>query len=86
VIILIPVASVLAIILVSVAISLGITRPLRRLSEGAVAMSQGNLDQSIEVRSRDEIGQLAQSFNEMAAAVSEVDKMKSEFVTIASHE
>ncbi len=86
VIILITVASVLAIILVSVAISLGITRPLRRLTEGAVAMSHGNLNQSIEVRSRDEIGQLAQSFNEMAAAVSEVDKMKSEFVTIASHE
>lgn len=86
VIILITVASVLAIILVSVAITLGITRPLRRLTEGAVAMSHGNLNQSIEVRSRDEIGQLARSFNEMAAAVSEVDKMKSEFVTIASHE
>ncbi len=83
---LITVASVLAIILVSVVISMGITRPLRRLTEGAVAMSRGDLNQSIEVHSRDEIGQLARSFNEMAASVAEVDKMKSEFVTIASHE
>ena len=78
--------SVLAIILVSVAISLGITNPLRRLSEVAVAMTRGDLNQSIEVKSGDEIGQLAKSFNEMAAAVAEVDEMKSEFVTIASHE
>jgi signal transduction histidine kinase len=56
------------------------------LTTGAVAISKGNFDQSIEVKSRDEIGQLAQSFNEMARAVSEVDKMKSDFVTIASHE
>ena len=86
VIALITVASVLAIIVVSVVISLGITRPLRRLTEGAVAMSHGDLNQSIEVHSRGEIGQLARSFNEMAASVTEVDKMKSEFVTIASHE
>lgn len=85
-IVLITAAAVLAIILVSVALSLGITRPLRRLTEGAVAMGRGQLNQSIEVHSRDEIGQLARSFNEMAAAVTEVDKMKSEFVTIASHE
>jgi signal transduction histidine kinase len=83
---LITIVSVAAIIIASVVISLGITRPLRRLSEGAVAMSRGDLNQTIEVNSKDEIGQLARSFNEMAASVAEVDKMKSEFVTIASHE
>lgn len=70
----------------SIAISMNITRPLKRLTAGAVAMSQGELDQSIEVKSRDEIGELARAFNGMAAAISEVDRMKSEFVTIASHE
>jgi two-component system, sensor histidine kinase len=70
----------------SIVISLDITRPLKRLTAGAVAMSRGELDQSIEVKSRDEIGELAKAFNGMAAAISEVDRMKSEFVTIASHE
>lgn len=83
---LITIVSVAAIIVASVVISLGITRPLRRLSEVAVAMGRGDLNQTIEVKSKDEIGQLARSFNEMAAAVAEVDKMKSEFVTTASHE
>ena len=76
----------LAVIGTSVIISLNITRPLRRLTDVAVAMSKGNYEQSIEVKSTDEVGKLAKSFNEMAKVVSEVDKMKSDFVTIASHE
>jgi len=82
----ITIISALAVICVSILFSHTITRPLKRLSEGAVAMSQGDLNQHIEVKSGDEIGQLANSFNEMASAVAEVDRMKSEFVTIASHE
>ncbi len=82
----ITLVSIMAVILASIAISMGITRPLRRLTEVAGAMSRGELQQLVETKSRDEIGQLTRSFNEMAAAVAEVDKMKSEFVTIASHE
>jgi len=78
--------SIAAVVLVSTAISLGITKPIRRLTEMAKAMSRGELTHSVEVDSRDEIGLLAKSFNEMAEAVAEVDRMKSEFVTIASHE
>lgn len=79
---------VAALMVIGASILLGftITRPVRRLTEGALAMSRGDLDQHIPVSSNDEIGQLAGSFNRMAAAVREVDRMKSEFVTIASHE
>ncbi|HBZ54983.1 MAG TPA: hypothetical protein DEO88_06225 [Syntrophobacteraceae bacterium] len=82
----ITLVSIMAVIMASVAISMGITRPLRRLTEVAGAMSRGELHQLVETKSRDEIGQLTRSFNEMAVVVAEVDKMKSEFVTIASHE
>ncbi|MEN6623818.1 MAG: HAMP domain-containing sensor histidine kinase [Smithella sp.] len=78
--------SCLAAIGVSLLISFSLTGPLRKLTESAVAMSKGHLEQSIKVRSKDEIGQLAKSFNNMAKTISEVDRMKSEFVTIASHE
>jgi signal transduction histidine kinase len=67
-------------------ISVNITRPLKELTAGALAMTRGNLHQTITVKSRDEVGKLARSFNDMAAVVSKVDQMKSEFVTIASHE
>lgn len=70
----------------SIVVSLNITKPLRRLTEKALDMGKGNFDQSIEVTSQDEIGQLTKTFNEMAKSLSELDTMKSEFVTIASHE
>lgn len=70
----------------SVVMSLGITRPIRSLTDGALAISRGELHQRIKVKSRDELKQLADTFNEMAAAVAEVDRMKSDFVSTASHE
>ena len=78
--------SALAIVGASVMVSLSITRPIKRLTEGAEAIRQGQLNQHIEVTSRDEIGRLADSFNEMASAVAELDQMKSDFVATASHE
>ncbi len=44
-----------------------ITRPVINLTESAVAMAEGDLDQHLPVRSRDEIGILTYVFNEMAS-------------------
>ena len=78
--------SIMAVVGASVFISYGITKPIKNLTAGALAMRRGELNQRINVTSRDEIGELATSFNEMASTIAEVDQMKSEFVTIASHE
>jgi len=43
-----------------------IARPIRALIAGAQAVGQGDLTQRIEVKRRDEIGQLAEEFNRMA--------------------
>ena len=43
-----------------------ITRPVINLTESALAMAEGDLDQRLEVKSRDEIGILTYVFNEMA--------------------
>lgn len=42
-------------------------RPLRALGAGALAFGTGQLDYRIDVRRRDEMGQLAHTFNEMAS-------------------
>jgi signal transduction histidine kinase/HAMP domain-containing protein len=47
-----------------------ITRPVIDLTESAVAMAEGNLDQRLPVRSRDEIGILTHVFNGMSAELS----------------
>ena len=46
-------------------VSTGITRPVRRLLEGTRAVEAGRLDGSIDVTTRDEIGQLTAAFNNM---------------------
>jgi signal transduction histidine kinase/DNA-binding response OmpR family regulator len=51
------------------AISRGITRPIIRLTEQTKRIAAGFLDEVIPVESRDEIGQLAADFNEMAQAL-----------------
>lgn len=50
---------------------LGITRPIRELVGGADAIASGDYRTHIQVRSRDEVGQLAMAFNEMAVRLSE---------------
>lgn len=47
-----------------------ITRPVIDLTESAVAMAEGDLEQRLPVRSRDEIGILTHVFNEMASELS----------------
>ena len=42
-----------------------IVRPIRELAAGARVIGSGNLDHQVEVRSRDEVGDLARTFNEM---------------------
>lgn len=43
-----------------------ITKPLDKLVDGTVKISKGDFSQSIIIDSQDEIGELAQSFNEMS--------------------
>ena len=48
-----------------------LTGPLKRMSRAAGRMAQGDYEERLAVRGRDEIGELAESFNRMAEAVEE---------------
>ncbi|HYO61490.1 MAG TPA: diguanylate cyclase [Actinomycetota bacterium] len=48
-----------------------ITQPLEELSAGAAAIAEGRFDHRIQVRSRDEVGQLAEAFNDMTDTLGE---------------
>jgi signal transduction histidine kinase len=71
-------------------------RPIAQLKEGTRILGQGNLHYRIENRSEDELGKLAENFNEMAVSLEkkhkevirlkELDKIKSQFVSTASHQ
>ena len=49
----------------SLLVSAGVTRPVRRLLEGAKAVEAGNLDEKVPITSKDEIGHLTTAFNQM---------------------
>jgi len=51
---------------VAVSISRGITGPIRKLTNAAKDVAGGNLSTRVEVKTKDEIGELADSFNKMA--------------------
>jgi len=67
-------AGILACSLLGVLISGSVSYPIRKLVEGTRQLARDNLDYRVKVRSRDEIGELADSFNKMAGSLCESRK------------
>ncbi|MBA3276879.1 MAG: HAMP domain-containing protein, partial [Chloroflexia bacterium] len=63
-----------------------ISRRLERMASAADAMAEGELDARIPVRQRDEIGRLAERFNEMAATIEFNERTRRAFISNVSHE
>jgi signal transduction histidine kinase len=65
-----------------------INGPVRALDKGMRAVAEGDLAHPLELSEnrRDEFGRLAASFRTMSKQLAELDKLKAEFVSVASHE
>lgn len=85
--VLIALAAALGLALLSSAvIAHRITRSLAALSAATSAVASGSFREPIPVKSRDEVGALAHSFNRMAARLRQMDETKQEFFARISHE
>jgi signal transduction histidine kinase len=73
-------------ILLGIIISRSITRPIRELTEATRAVASGNLDQKVKVRSKDEIGELAVSFNKMNAELAHSLDLRRQMTADVAHE
>ena len=60
-------------------ISTGITTPVRRLLDGTRAVEAGRLDGSIDVTTKDEIGQLTTAFNNMVEQLRHKERLRETF-------
>jgi len=58
---------VIIVIVLALLLSRVITRPIQALKKGAEAIGHGNLEYKMSIKNRDELGDLADSFNKMAA-------------------
>jgi signal transduction histidine kinase len=59
---------------------------VRRLEDAAGEVSRGTFVDPLPVDSKDELGQLTRTFNEMQAQLRQVDVARKEFIATASHE
>lgn len=64
----------------------GMTSPLREMARATSAMATGDYSRRVTTTSRDEVGRLAVAFNQMAADLHEVDRMRRDLVANVSHE
>jgi len=87
------IAAALVALLAGFLIAERITGPVQRLVRGSEEMERGNYDFPLQVNSRDEIGALATRFDvmrrrqrEYVHSLQEVARIKSEFISVCSHE
>ncbi|HVN49102.1 MAG TPA: ATP-binding protein [Bacteroidota bacterium] len=78
---------------VSMIVSYRISRPMVKIAESAEKIRAGDLDTRIEIRSKDEIGQVAHAVNEMVdqlkqdiAKLKKLELVRSQFLGNVSHE
>lgn len=64
----------------------GILRPVEALTEAVQRMTQGDLKQRVQVTSKDEIGELAHSFNIMADNLGKAEQLRRNMVSDVAHE
>ena len=64
----------------------GMTSPLREMASAARKMADGDWSQHVTDTSADEVGDLARAFNDMAAQLAAVDRMRRDLVANVSHE
>lgn len=67
-------------------ISRRILRPVRQLSKASRAIAEGDLEQEVLVGSRDEIGELANSFNQMSKSLKKSRDLRRQLTADIAHE
>lgn len=61
-------------------------KPLEEINNAAKRLSRGDVEKRVNIESDDEIGELGESFNMMAASLEAVDIKRRDFISNVSHE
>jgi signal transduction histidine kinase len=80
------VGAALAAVLLGIFLARTITRPVTALTGAAQRMAKGALGQTVNVQSRDEVGELAAAFNQMSADLARADQARRQMTADIAHE
>ncbi|MDZ7833635.1 MAG: ATP-binding protein [Desulfobacterales bacterium] len=61
-------------------------RPLKELMQGIRSFSKERMSETIQIRYRDELGELTDAFNDMTRRLKREENMRSDFISMLSHE
>ncbi|MGQ0765929.1 MAG: ATP-binding protein [Gemmatimonadota bacterium] len=80
-------AAVLA-VLIGLWLTQSVSSPIDELESGMRAVAEGDFGHPLNIGAsrKDEFGRLAASYNSMAMQLRELDRLKAEFISVASHE
>lgn len=78
--------SILAALLLGLILTRQITRPVRALIKGVHHLGMGHLDYRVAVKSRDELGELAATFNNMADGLDRAEQERRRIIADVAHE
>lgn len=73
--------SILLAIIIGIFFAFYIARPISKCVSGALAIARGNFGYSLDIKSRNEIGELAHTFNYMSRQLQYYDSKNKELVT-----
>ena len=73
-------------VLLGAILARSLTRPLQDLTEATRAVADGDLQRQVQVRSRDEVGTLAASFNRMSLALNRSQRLRRQMTADIAHE
>lgn len=78
--------SLLVAMILILILSKDIIDPINMMNKAAKKMSGGNFNTRIKIKNEDEIGQLAESFNNMSSELGKLEELRSAFIANISHD
>jgi signal transduction histidine kinase len=73
-------------LLLGIVLSRSFTQPIGELTRASQAIAAGDLEQQVPVRSEDELGELAQAFNQMSAQLARARDLRRQMTADIAHE
>jgi signal transduction histidine kinase len=78
--------AILIAVLLGLLLARSITRPVRDLTAAAGALAQGTLNQKVQVRSQDELGELTKTFNKMSSDLENANALRRQMTADIAHD